>query len=588
VHHPTLTTTMKPYHFKTLRARLTALLISPVVLILLAAGISAFFYARDVLLDQWNQGIMLKLEQATHEIDTRLAKPLELMKMFSQSGAARPDVSLLEAIVRELETLPGVVRTNMKWHFAATGRPDQEGRYTTMGQGRFMRFHRGAFTKISPPTVDKVIDEQTVSITMVLMDAYDTPVGNLEIVLKFDYLVADITANVWWQNAVACIADRASGKIILASGLMQGREQLGETGDPMEDQLRGLIDREPAGTILGPGVPPERVAGFHRLEIFPWSLVVFANGKTILAPIINFRNGFIIGAAVLVLVVYGIIRLNVDRMSETVRGLSQQAEMLAAGDYGDKIPVQSHDEIGRLAHSFNTMVDGLKERDAIRNTFGLYVDPEFARALLNQPEAGRLGGRRQEVAILMADIRGFTPMAERLSPEETIDVLNRYFSAIIPLVQKHGGIIVDFVGDAILVFFEPMDDSLAATAQRCVRCAFDMHATMGHLNRQMESLDLPTLNMGIGINSGPVVVGNIGSEERKKYGIVGAAVNTTQRIQGQSDAGGVMVSEAVYGMVTSQVGVARTFSTSLKGVPSPIRLYAIEPDEGKHITAQKD
>jgi adenylate cyclase len=457
-----------------------------------------------------------------------------------------------------------------------------------MGRGRFMRFHRGAFTKISPPTVDKVIDEQTVSITMVLMDAYDTPVGNLEIVLKFDYLVADITANVWWQNAVACIADRASGKIILASGLMQGREQLGETGDPMEDKLRGLIDREPAGTILGPGVPPERVAGFHRLEIFPWSLVVFANGKTILAPIINFRNGFIIGAAVLVLVVYGIIRLNVDRMSETVRGLSQQAEMLAAGDYGDKIPVQSHDEIGRLAHSFNTMVDGLKERDAIRNTFGLYVDPEFARALLNQPEAGRLGGRRQEVAILMADISGFTPMAERLSPEETIDVLNRYFSAIIPLVQKHGGIIVDFVGDAILVFFEPMDDSLAATAQRCVRCAFDMHAAMGHLNRQMESLDLPTLNMGIGVNSGPVVVGNIGSEERKKYGIVGAAVNTTQRIQGQSDAGEVMVSEAVYGMVTSQVGVARTFSTSLKGVPSPIQLYAIEPDEGKHITAQKD
>jgi adenylate cyclase len=579
---------MKPYYFKTLRARLTALLISPVVLILLAAGISAFFYARDVLLDQWNQRIMLKLEQATHEIDTRLAKPLELMEMFSQSGAARPDVSLLEAIVRELETLPGVVRTNMQWHFTATGRQDQEGRYTAMGRGRFMRFHRGAFTKISPPTVDKVIDEQTVSITMVLMDAYDTPVGNLEIVLKFDYLVADITANVWWQNAVACIADRASGKIILASGLMQGREQLGETGDPMEDKLRGLIDREPAGTILGPGVPPERVAGFHRLEIFPWSLVVFANGKTILAPIINFRNGFIIGAAVLVLVVYGIIRLNVDRMSETVRGLSQQAEMLAGGDYGDKIPVQSHDEIGRLAHSFNTMVDGLKERDAIRNTFGLYVDPEFARALLNQPEAGRLGGRRQEVAILMADISGFTPMAERLSPEETIDVLNRYFSAIIPLVQKHGGIIVDFVGDAILVFFEPMDDSLAATAQRCVRCAFDMHAAMGHLNRQMESLDLPTLNMGIGINSGPVVVGNIGSEERKKYGIVGAAVNTTQRIQGQSDAGEVMVSEAVYGMVTSQVGVARTFSTSLKGVPSPIQLYAIEPGEGKHITARKD
>jgi adenylate cyclase len=586
VQHPTLTATMKPYHFKTLRARLTTLLISPVVLILLVAGITGFIYARNVLFDQWNQGVMFQLERATHEIDMRLARPVELMEMFSKSGVDMPDASLLEAIVRKLETLPGVVRTNVNWHFSATGTHDQENRRATMGKGRFMRFHRGAFTKISPPRMDSAIEEMTVSITMVLMDTYDTPVGNLEIVLKFDYLVADIAANVWWQNTMACIADRASGKIILSSGLMQAREKLGETGDPLEVKLLGEITRKSTGTILGPGIPPERVVGFHRLEIFPWSLVVFANGKTILAPIINFRNGFILGAAILILVVYGIIRLNVDRMSGTIRSLSKQSEMLAAGNYGDKIPVQSHDEIGRLADSFNTMVDGLKERDAIRNTFGLYVDPDFARALLNQPEAGRLGGKRQEVAILMADIRGFTPMAEQLSPEETIEVLNRYFSAIIPLVQKHGGIIVDFVGDAILVFFEPIDDSLSATAQCCVHCAFDMHEAMALLNRQMKSLDLPTLNMGIGVNSGPVVVGNIGSEKRKKYGIVGAAVNTTQRIQGQSDAGEVVVSETVVGMVTSQVRITRTFSTSLKGVPSPVHLYAIAPRHPN--TTQKD
>jgi adenylate cyclase len=456
VRYPKLTATMNPYHFKTLRARLTVLLVTPVVLILMVAGISGFFYARDILLDQWNEGVMLKLERATHDIDMRLARPVELMEMFSKSGAARPDASLLEAIVRELETLQGVVRTNVSWHFSATGGRGQENRNSAADRGRFMRFQQGAFTKISPPKMDSTVDEMTVSITMVLLDTYDTPVGNLEIVLKFDYLVADITENVWWQTAVACIADRSSGEIILASGLMQGREKLGETGDPLEVQLRGKIDRESAGTILGTGMPPERVAGFHRLDVFPWTLVVFADGKRILAPIINFRNGFIIGAAVLIFVVYGIIRLNVDRMSGIIRSLSRQAEMLATGGYGDKIPVHTHDEIGRLAGSFNTMVDGLKERDAIRNTFGLYVDPAFARVLLNQPEAGRLGGHRQEVAILMADIRGFTPMTERLSPEDTIDLLNRYFSAIIPLVQKHQGIIVDFVGDAILVFLNPL------------------------------------------------------------------------------------------------------------------------------------
>ena len=573
---------MKPYPFKTLRARLTVLLILPVVAILLVAGGSGFIYARDLLLRQWHETKILQLKRAAHEIEMRLARPVELMQMFSQSGENSPEAGLLEVIVHRLETLPAVVRVNINWHSPSTHKHSRGGMLNTMGSSRFMRFHRGTFTKISLPTIDDRIGEQTVSVTMLLMDAYDTPVGNLEIIIKFDFLMADISSAPWWQNANACIADKTSGKIVFASSQMQGRKKLGETGDPLEVKLLKAIDRDPAGTIWGTGIPPARIAGFHSLDTFPWALVVFADGKTILRPIINFRNGFIIGAAALILVIYGIIRLNVDRMSATIRRLSQRAELLAGGDYGEKLPVQTSDEIGRLADSFNTMVDGLKERDAIRNTFGRYVDPDYARALLKQPETGRLGGRRKEVAILMADIRGFTPMAEQLSPEDTIDLLNRYFSVIIPLVQQHKGIIVDFIGDSILVFFEPIDESLATMLQRSVRCAFTMQDAMALLNRQLAAHDLPALNMGIGINSGLVVVGNIGSEARRKYGIVGAAVNTAQRIQGQSDAGEVVVSEAVYTMVKSQVAVKRAFSATLKGMTASAELVAIAPDRERH------
>ncbi|MBC2710065.1 MAG: HAMP domain-containing protein [Desulfosarcina sp.] len=547
------------------------------IIILLIAGSSGFIYARNVILRQWNEAIMLRLERAAHEIEMRLSQPVELMQMFSQSGSDILNASLLEAIVHRLETLPGILRVNLNWHSSAGG--GHGSRHRALDNGRFMRFHRGAFTKITPPKVDEETGEQTVSITMILMDAYDTPVGNLEIIMKFDFMVADITANIWWQNAMACIADRASGNIVLTSGLMKGRTRLGETGDPLEQSLLEKIPGKTTGVSWGPGFPPKRVAGFHSLHTFPWALVVFADGQAVLAPIINFRNGFIIGAAVLILIIYGIIRLNVDRMSGTIRHLSRRAETIAAGDYGEKIGVDSRDEIGQLATSFNTMIDGLKERDTIRNTFGRYVDPEFARMLLKQPEAGRLGGRRQEVAILMADIRGFTPMAEHLSPEATIDVLNRYFSAIIPLVQKHNGIIVDFVGDAILAFFEPLDEPLTATAHRCVQCAFDMQSSMHSLNRELAQLNLPQLKMGIGINSGPVVVGNIGSQARKKYGIVGASVNTTQRIQGQAGEGETVASEPVYDKIRSRVAIARTFSATLKGVSTPVKLYAIQPDE---------
>lgn len=573
---------MKPLPFKTLRARLAVLLIAPVVVLLLAAGSAGFLYARKTMLVQWEQRVRLQLERAAHEIDMRLTQPLELMDLFSRSGSTATDVGLLEAIVRRLETLPGIVRVNLRWHApVGAGRQGHGMRGPAeMGIRRFMRFHRGTFTSVSPPIVDQAVGEQTVSLTMVLMDSDDTPVGNLAIVIRFDHLVADIAANVWWQNTPACIVDRDSGAIVLASGPMEGRERLGENGDALERSLRQAIGDMSVGTLWGPGLPPRRVAGYHTLDTFPWSLVVFADGRTILAPIIRFRNGFVVGALILIGAVYGIIRLNVDGMAAIIRRLSQRAGEVARGTYGEKITVRSKDEIGRLADSFNAMMDGLKERDTIRNTFGRYVDPNFARALLDQPDAERLGGRRKAVAVLMADIRGFTPMTERMSPEQTIDVLNRYFSAIIPLIQQHRGIVVDFVGDGILAFFEPMQRSLETSVQRCVQCAFDMQAAMDRLNRHLAAQDLPLLEMGIGINCGPVVVGNIGSETRKKYGIVGAVVNVTQRIQGQSAAGEVIVSAAVVDLLHDGVTIAREFTADLKGVAAAVQLYAIirQPD----------
>ena len=568
---------MRSYHFKTLRARLTALLILPVVLILLVAGVSGFIFARNLMLRQWNETVVLQLKRAAHEIEMRLSHPVQLMEMFSQSGSGTADTGLLEAIVKKLETLPGVVRVNIGWHVPSPGGHGRGGMQNMMGGGRFMRFHRGAFVKISPPTIDEHIGDRTVSLSMVLLDAYNTPVGNLEMIIKFDFLMADISSAPWWQNANACIAEKASGKIVFASGRLQEGGALGETGDPLEVRLLEAIDRDAVGTVWGPGMPPERIVGFHSLDTFAWALVVFADGNAILGPIINFRNGFILGALALVLLIYGIIRINIDRMSGTIKDLSERAVTVAAGEYEDKITVESQDEIGQLATSFNTMIDGLRERDTIRNTFGRYVDPDFARTLLEQPEAGRLGGRQKEVAILMADIRGFTPMAEQLSPEKTIDVLNRYFSTIIPLVQQHRGIIVDFIGDAILTFFEPVDEAIEAAAHRCVQCAFDMQVAMDRLNRDLAELDLPMLRMGIGVHSGQVVVGNIGSHVRKKYGIVGASVNITQRIQGESEAGETVVSEPVIDKVGSRVAVARSFSAALKGVSAPVKLYAVNP-----------
>ena len=572
---------MRSDPFKTLRSRLTVLLITPVVMILLTGGIWGFFYARNIMLRQWTGHVMLQLEQAAQKIESGLSRPMELMKIFGQGGADSASPDLPQVLVDKLKTLPGVVTVNVNWH-TVPGELQPGIRHKGMGRGRFMRFHRGTLARILPPVVDETTGKQTVSINMVLMDADDTPVGNFEIVLLFEALVAHITANPWWQNATACIADRKTGKMVLTSGRMRDRNRLGETGDWLEQSVKNALGEKSAGTVWGQGQPPKRIAGYHSLETFPWAFVVFADGETILAPIIHFRNGFIIGAAALILTILIIIRFNVDRISSTVKRLSQRAVAISGGDYKEKIEVHSRDEIGLLANSFNTMIDGLRERDAIRNTFGMYVDPDLARTLLSQPQAGRLGGRRRDVAVLMADIRGFTPMTEKIPPEETVDILNRYFSAIIPLIQHHRGIIVDFIGDGILAFFEPFEETLDSAARRCLQCAFAMQDAMNRLNEELTQHELPDLAMGIGINCGPVVVGNIGSEKRKKYGIVGSAVNITQRIQGQSHADEVVISEAVYRFIRSDVVVSRTFSTALKGVASEMQLYAVYPNKEPH------
>ena len=570
---------MPPYTFKTLRGRLTALLIIPVVAILVIAGIAGFVFARAAMLEQWNQRVALQLAQAAHNIEMHLSRPLELMKLFSESGAAETSRPLLEMIIRHMDALPEVLRTDLTWLAPVPPTPKHGQPAASMGRRRFMRFHKGAYTRIAPPQIDRISHQQAVSVSMILLDATDTAVGHLDIVLKFDSLVSDLTRLGWWKQTQACIADPSTGDIVLASGLMAGRRRLAATADPLEKAVAEKIAGQTSGTVWGTGMPPDRIAGFHRLDIFPWSLVVFTDGRSILAPIIAFRNAFIIGALALMLIVYGIIRLNVNRISAVAGDLAERAVAVAAGDYGDPITVASGDEIGRLAASFNTMLAGLRERDAIRNTFGRYVDPDFARTLLEQPEAGRLGGRRQAVSILMADIRGFTGMAERLSPEATITMLNRYFSTIIPLVQKYRGIIIDFVGDGILAFFEPVGETDGEAARRCVVCAFAMQAGVERLGRELRERGQPQLTIGIGINSGPVVVGNIGSESRKKYGIVGAAVNGTQRIQSTAGGGDVVVSAAVLDMIAAHVVVKRRFSATLKGMEGSATLYAVAPAE---------
>lgn len=567
----------KRIQFKTLQGRLIVLLLVPVFLTFFSGSIISFIYTRNIMITQWNESSVLKLQRAAHYLEMQVLRPIELLNTLYKIPYFQDMATSKDEIMRNLAALEGVLRvgiTYSKNNDINELRPFHSMRMGDHGQ---MQIHRSQILKITEPQYDTNAAQETVTLVLSLLNTSDQVMGKLEIVMSFKYLLKDILKMGWWQSNMTCIVDQKGQYLVHTNMLMKGRQFLGGTDNAIETAVLNAMQTRASGTIQSGGHPPEMVAGFQRLEQLPWTIIVFAKGETIFKPIIDYRNAFALGGIFLIVIILVLIRLQVGKIVGKIRNLSERAKQVAKGDYGDPLKIETQDEIGQLVQNYNAMVKGLKERDFIRDSFGRYVDPEFAKFLLQHPDAGRLGGKRREIAILMSDIRGFTALSETLSPEVIITVLNQYFSHMINIIQKYNGIIVDFFGDAILVFFEPFSSSMKETALHCIQCAADMQNEMNRFNQKMKTKQLPELNMGIGINTGQVIVGNIGSESRAKYGIVGSAVNITSRIQAEAAEKEIIVSDAVYTYLKNDLKIKKTFTVTLKGIDYPMTLHVIDP-----------
>lgn len=217
----------------------------------------------------------------------------------------------------------------------------------------------------------------------------------------------------------------------------------------------------------------------------------------------------------------------------------------------------------------------------IRKTFGRYLTDEVVANLLENPRGLKLGGERRTVTILTSDLRGFTALAERLPPEEVIKVLNIYLGYMADVITQYQGTIDEFMGDGILVLFGA-PTGREDDAQRAIACAVAMQLAMDSVNEKMKELDLPHLEMGIGINTGDVVVGNIGSEKRSKYGVVGSQVNLTYRIESYTVGGQILISELTLRQAGSSVKIEGYKEVSTKGVKKPITIYEVGGIGGKY------
>jgi adenylate cyclase len=539
--------------FTCLRHKLIFYVLLPTALLLLGFGIVGFIYTRHNLLEEWQEAAVLRLERAAHQLDMRLKTPLDWMGIFAESIIAGNPKDTHDWIESQIRGLEGVTDVKLIWQ-----REPQE--KISDASTRFY-YEKG---------------QEALSLETNLLDQGGRIVGHLKVKIGFAYLMRDILTFGWKTGYMACLVDENGRYLAHTDPQMKAVTGLGETRDPLELETLAAIKGKLYGTLLGPGRPPELVVGFYHLHTAPWVVILYARGSQILAPVIRFRFYYALSGFACIIIILGLIRLGTGPIIRSIQQITQAAGRVAQGQYGEPLPVKRLDEIGRLTQSFNEMVAGLKERDYISNTFGRYMDPNIARELLRRPEATVLGGEKRQVAVLFADLRAFTPIAEKLSPEETIRLVNRFFSEMIEVIHRRRGIIVDFFGDGLLAFFDPVDGPLAPVTQQAATCAVEMQEAMENLNTYGKYIGLPTLHLAIGIHVGEVVVGNIGSETRAKYGIVGAAVNVTHRIQSEGLGGEVVMSEAALRILVEHPGVKRSFCTELKGVQEPMTLYVIE------------
>jgi adenylate cyclase len=215
-----------------------------------------------------------------------------------------------------------------------------------------------------------------------------------------------------------------------------------------------------------------------------------------------------------------------------------------------------------------------RAHELVRRAFGRYVSEEVATSILRSPEGLELGGEEREVTILMSDLRGFTALAARLTPHEVIEFLNLYLEVMVDVISRHGGTIDEIIGDAILVIFgAPLacDDH----AVKALACGLAMQLAMTDVNQRLTAKGAAELEMGIGIHTGRVIVGNIGSLRRTKYAAVGSNVNLAGRIESFTIGGQLLISESTRDAIKAPLRIDGQFQVEPKGATRSLRLYEV-------------
>ena len=314
------------------------------------------------------------------------------------------------------------------------------------------------------------------------------------------------------------------------------------------------------------------LGSFWKSSLGGFGIVSTVSEENAFAEVYNIRRRniylMIVAVSIAVIAVLWYSR----RLVRPIRKLTDAARQIAGGHYKINIKAYAEDEIGVLTHSFNQMSKGLQERENLKDSFSRFVNKEIAEKSLHGKL--KLGGERRQAALLFSDIRNFTNMSEKMRPEELVKFLNSYFSEMVGCIVKNKGSVDKFIGDAIMAHWGAVE-AHKAPALAAVQSAIEMRRALVDFNKKRARNK--AIRFGVGINYGPVVAGQIGSQERLEYTVIGDTVNLASRLEGLTKElkVDILISDSTFQSVRKSFRTEALGAIKVRGKEKAVKIHTV-------------
>jgi adenylate cyclase len=412
-----------------------------------------------------------------------------------------------------------------------------------------------AVQQLAQIATEPVLAEDTLTLEVIVKQLNEQH-GVLAVAIYSDEIKPIVQAGV--VPDVPLVADHAAN-----NAMFLYRKTVNNDGEPVT-VMAAMSPMTADGLTVG-----YALIGFDRsiVESAKQQTIRTVSLATLLFVLIGFLTSIILG----------------KRLTRPIHQMVKTSRAISAGNYNHRFMQKRNDELGDLMQAMNDMTDGLAQKERVEQTFSRYVAPQVAREVLRDTAQSDAVGRKVIASVLFADVFGFTALSESTPADEVNTALNDYFGYIGPMVDVCSGHIDKYIGDCVMaVFGVPESDTLHA--QHAVECAVLIQYLVEILNKRRKARGQMVLSFHIGINSGPMLAGNVGAADRVEYTVMGKEVNVASRLSSSAKPGQILLSDATYQAIqkSGPIECAQDGIISLRGTTQPLMTYSVLLDMAKH------